>query len=315
MAQKNLPGYSFNDRSGSWFCDADGSGPYGVNASGVPYLMGVAGTGGGGGSGTADSTAANQSTQIAAAGTTNTEVGPVTETAPATDTASSGLNGRLQRIAQRLTSLMALLPGLGTKVMTGAQAVTLATDDTQIGAKTTASVLSAGGSGIMGWLSDMTTSLKALVSSTPANGAAVSGASRPVVLATDDVQVGAPATGYVFTTGGLGIKGLLSDIAIACRAFTGGSGVTPTDVSGTIATGGTSQALAGASATRKGYMVQNLSTADLWINELGVAAVLSQPSIRIPPGALYECQSSGPPVTAIAIIGATSGQAFTARTW
>ena len=37
-------------------------------------------------------------------------VGIITETAPATDTASSGLNGRLQRIAQRLTSLIALLP-------------------------------------------------------------------------------------------------------------------------------------------------------------------------------------------------------------
>lgn len=39
-----------------------------------------------------------------------TLVGAVTETAPATDTASSGLNGRLQRIAQRLTSIIALLP-------------------------------------------------------------------------------------------------------------------------------------------------------------------------------------------------------------
>ena len=41
-------------------------------------------------------------------------IGILTETAPATDTASSGLNGRLQRIAQRLTSLIALLPGFGT---------------------------------------------------------------------------------------------------------------------------------------------------------------------------------------------------------
>lgn len=42
-------------------------------------------------------------------------VGSLTETAPATDTASSGLNGRLQRVAQRLTSLIALLPAaLGT---------------------------------------------------------------------------------------------------------------------------------------------------------------------------------------------------------
>ncbi len=36
--------------------------------------------------------------------------GALTETAPASDTASSGLNGRLQRIAQRLTSLIALFP-------------------------------------------------------------------------------------------------------------------------------------------------------------------------------------------------------------
>jgi hypothetical protein len=44
-------------------------------------------------------TSANQSTEI-------TALGSLTETAPATDTASSGLNGRLQRIAQRITSLI-----------------------------------------------------------------------------------------------------------------------------------------------------------------------------------------------------------------
>jgi hypothetical protein len=40
----------------------------------------------------------------------DTKVGSLTEAAPASDTASSGLNGRLQRIAQRITSLIALLP-------------------------------------------------------------------------------------------------------------------------------------------------------------------------------------------------------------
>jgi hypothetical protein len=40
----------------------------------------------------------------------DTKSGSLTEAAPAIDTASSGLNGRLQRIAQRLTSLIALLP-------------------------------------------------------------------------------------------------------------------------------------------------------------------------------------------------------------
>lgn len=43
-------------------------------------------------------TSANQSTII-------TDLGTVTETAPGTDTASSGLNGRLQRIAQNLSTL------------------------------------------------------------------------------------------------------------------------------------------------------------------------------------------------------------------
>ncbi|WP_142249751.1 hypothetical protein [Bradyrhizobium sp. UNPF46] len=40
----------------------------------------------------------------------DTKIGSLTETAPTTDTSSSGLNGRLQRIAQRITSLIALIP-------------------------------------------------------------------------------------------------------------------------------------------------------------------------------------------------------------
>lgn len=37
-------------------------------------------------------------------------LGSLTETAPATDTASAGINGRLQRAAQRLTSLIGKIP-------------------------------------------------------------------------------------------------------------------------------------------------------------------------------------------------------------
>lgn len=55
-------------------------------------------SGGGGG----DATAANQTAQA-------TLTGALTESAPGTDTASSGLNGRLQRIAQRLSSIVTLL--------------------------------------------------------------------------------------------------------------------------------------------------------------------------------------------------------------
>jgi len=46
--------------------------------------------------------------------TNNTRLGDVVETAPASDTASSGLNGRLQRIAQRLSSLISIFNPITT---------------------------------------------------------------------------------------------------------------------------------------------------------------------------------------------------------
>ena len=66
-------------------------------------------------------------------------IGATNETAPGTDTASSGLNGRLQRIAQRITSLIALLPAsLGPKTGAASLSVTLATDSASSNATTTA---------------------------------------------------------------------------------------------------------------------------------------------------------------------------------
>ncbi len=57
-------------------------------------------------------------------------IGALTETAPVTDTASSGLNGRLQRIAQRITSLIALFPtALGSAAAANSLAVTQSTED------------------------------------------------------------------------------------------------------------------------------------------------------------------------------------------
>lgn len=56
---------------------------------------------------------ATQTTQLTAINANTddleTRLGPVTETAPGSDTASSGLNGRLQRLSQRLTSILAQL--------------------------------------------------------------------------------------------------------------------------------------------------------------------------------------------------------------
>lgn len=62
-----------------------------------------------------------------------TRTGGLTEAAPATDTASSGLNGRLQRIAQRMTSFIALLPSsIGQKAKAASLAVTLASDEDDV---------------------------------------------------------------------------------------------------------------------------------------------------------------------------------------
>ena len=52
--------------------------------------------------------------------TLETLTGIVTETAPANDTASSGLNGRLQRIAQRVTTAIASLDLLAPTTTAGA---------------------------------------------------------------------------------------------------------------------------------------------------------------------------------------------------
>lgn len=63
----------------------------------------------------------------------DSKIGALTEAAPATDTASSGLNGRLQRIAQRLTSLIGLLPtSLGQKAAANSFAVVMASDQPSI---------------------------------------------------------------------------------------------------------------------------------------------------------------------------------------
>lgn len=73
--------------------------------------------------------------------TQSARVGDLTEVAPATDTASSGLNGRLQRIAQRLTSLIALLPAsLGQKTSANSLAVVLSSDQSAIATSESAKV-------------------------------------------------------------------------------------------------------------------------------------------------------------------------------
>jgi len=79
----------------------------------------------------------------ATGGSSDTLLGALTETAPSTDTASSGLNGRLQRIAQRLTSALTALAATPQAVAATNRSTTIATGGT-------AQAL-AGGTPVNGW--------------------------------------------------------------------------------------------------------------------------------------------------------------------
>jgi hypothetical protein len=83
---------------------------------------------------------------------------------------------------------------------------------------------------------------------------------------------------------------------------------TPTDRSGTIITGGTAQVLLAANANRKGIEFFNNSVGSIWLNVVGTATA-GGGSIEVRGGGYW----SPPvvPVTAISVIGATTGQAFT----
>jgi hypothetical protein len=90
---------------------------------------------------------------------------------------------------------------------------------------------------------------------------------------------------------------------------------TSTSRSGTITTGGTSQTLMAANATRHGWSVQNLSTGDLWINLHGGTASAAQPCRRIAAGDMYVTQVGEANGNQLNIFGATTGQAYQAEEW
>ncbi len=86
---------------------------------------------------------------------------------------------------------------------------------------------------------------------------------------------------------------------------------TATDRSGTITLGGTAQSLMSSNANRNYLYVQNNSIGDIWIN-FTTTAVVGQPSIRIISLNVFEMKTFVS-TEAMSIIGATLGQAFTAK--
>lgn len=92
------------------------------------------------------------------------------------------------------------------------------------------------------------------------------------------------------------------------------SRVTPTKRSGTIASGGQAQVLMPANAGRLKWMIRNVSTGTLWFSATG-NATMDHNSFQLLPGEYFECPADGVQISAISIIGATTGQAFFAEEW
>lgn len=138
------------------------------------------------------------------------------------------------------------------------------------------------------------------------------GASSPTgaIAATDEIG----GVHYQRMKVGFGDDGSYTDASLTNPVPVRFSGATPISASGTITTGGTAQNAAAANTSRRGFWIQNNSTGDLWISTIATA-VQSQPSLKIPAGALYESPLGGAGTGAISIIGATTSQAFSGREW
>lgn len=80
-----------------------------------------------------------------------------------------------------------------------------------------------------------------------------------------------------------------------------------TDKSGSITTGGTAQQLAAANSSRRALLIQNISSGDIWVNEMGTAVVGSA-GFKLVSGDSYYAQTN----RAVSVIATVTGQAWTA---
>lgn len=104
----------------------------------------------------------------------------------------------------------------------------------------------------------------------------------------------------------------------------GRTNVTPSDCSGTIATGGTAQNAVSTSSTRRGVTIANIDTAEpMWISFTGTAVAGAVASYPLAPAAattFAELSSYTTPLgfgfnTALSVIAATSTHKFSCTAW
>lgn len=124
------------------------------------------------------------------------------------------------------------------------------------------------------------------------------------------VQHPIPGTAGTPSTDVASVQGVAGGTALNIQAI----GAALTDRSGSVTVGGTAQQIMAANPARKGMAVQNLSTGDLWINTIGTATA-GAGSFKISSGVYWESPFGGAGIGACSLLGATTGQAFTAREW
>jgi|SRR5690242_6064127 len=93
------------------------------------------------------------------------------------------------------------------------------------------------------------------------------------------------------------------------------AGAAASDGSGTVAAGGSAQTLFGGIVPATGYVVQNNSSASLWISDVGVASAGGASIQLLANGGTFATPSGYKPAGAVSLYGATTGQAFAARRW
>src|SRR6266702_349749 len=93
------------------------------------------------------------------------------------------------------------------------------------------------------------------------------------------------------------------------------AGAVASDGSGTLATGGSAQTLFGGIVPTNGFLVQNNSSAVLWISDVGVASAGGASVQLAANGGIFATASGYKPAGPVSLFGATTGQAFAARRW
>ncbi len=93
------------------------------------------------------------------------------------------------------------------------------------------------------------------------------------------------------------------------------AGAVASDGSGAVATGGSAQTLFGGIVPVNGFVVQNNSSAALWISDVGVASAGGASIQLAANGGLFATPSGYKPAGAVSLYGATTGQGFAARRW